>query len=86
MVAVVDEPSDDEHGRGELEGGVAVADLAVGVAAELPVVRPPCVGCFDDPTQPEREPVRGARRWLGAAALVSNSSRPLAWSWLRILA
>ena len=48
---------------------MSVADFAVGAAAELPVVRPPCVGRFDDPAQPEREPVRGARGWFGAAAL-----------------
>src|SRR5215213_11467307 len=37
--------------------------------AELPVVRPPCVGGLDDPAQPEREPVRFPGWGLGAASL-----------------
>jgi hypothetical protein len=39
-----EEFADDEHGGGEAECGVAVAALAVGVAAELAVVRQP--GCW----------------------------------------
>lgn len=68
-VAVVEESSDDEYGRGESEGGVAVVFSAVGVAAELPVVRPPRVGGFNDPSTSERESVRGAWFGFGASAL-----------------
>lgn len=42
-MAVVDEAADDEHGGGEVEGGVAVPGAAVGAASELAVVGPPRV-------------------------------------------
>ncbi|MFT7600368.1 MAG: hypothetical protein ACI8TP_003309, partial [Acidimicrobiales bacterium] len=57
-ISVVDESGDHEHGGGEAECGVAVAVSPVGVAPELTVVRPPRVGGFNDPSQPERESVR----------------------------
>src|SRR5436190_23069759 len=43
-VSVGEELADDEDGGGEAEGGVSVPCSAVGVAAELAVVRPPRVG------------------------------------------
>ena len=66
---MVDESSDDEDGGGESECGVAVAVSAVGVAAELAVVGPPGVGGFDDPAQPESEPMRLSRCWVCASSL-----------------
>src|SRR6266699_2814368 len=68
-VAVVEESTGDDDGGGEAEGGVTVAVLPVGVASQLPLVRPPGVRRFDDPTHPEGEAMRSTRRWLGAATL-----------------
>jgi hypothetical protein len=58
--------AENEHGRGEAERGVVVAALAVGVAAELTVVRQPRVGGFDDPAEPECD-----GSWLVVAGLAS---------------
>ena len=69
-VAVGEELADDQHGGGEAERGVAVAVLAVGVSAELPVVRQPRVGRFDDPTKPERDRFRP--RVTGLAATLDD--------------
>ncbi len=67
-VAVVEASTDDEHaGGGPQRGGVAVPVAAVGVAAELAVVRPSWVGCIDDPSQPVPDGVGRGRP--GAAAL-----------------
>ena len=52
-VSVGEELADDEDGGGEAEGGVSVPCSAVGVAAELAVVRPPRVGGLDDPSHAE---------------------------------
>lgn len=65
-VAVGEEFADDEHGDGKADRGVAVADLAVGLATQLPVVREPAVGGFDDPAQPERD-----RLWSSVAGLAA---------------
>ena len=48
-VPPVDEFGGDQYGDGEAQGGVAAVGSAVGVAAELPVVRQPGVGGLDDP-------------------------------------
>jgi hypothetical protein len=50
---VGEELADDEDGGGEAEGGVSVPCSAVGVAAELAVVRPPRVGGLDNPSHAE---------------------------------
>ena len=68
-VASVDEPADDEDGCGQAERSVAMAWAAVGVAAELPVVRPPGVGGLYDPSEPEAQRLPLDARHLGAAAL-----------------
>src|SRR4051812_42191312 len=74
-VAVVDEFAGDEDGGGEAEGGVSVVVAAVGVAAELAVVRPPRVGGFHDPAEPEPYgPV--AAGFFGAAALDVEVAEP----------
>lgn len=66
-VAVGDEFANDQHGDGEADCGVAVADLAVGVSTQLPVVREPAVCGFDDPAQPERDRLRSMVAGLAAA-------------------
>src|SRR5437868_8266875 len=71
-VAVGEELADDEDGGGEAEGGVSVAGAAVGVAAELAVVRPPRVGRLHDPSQPEPDGLGGAL--LGGALLFGAST------------
>ena len=76
MVAPTDESADDQDGGGEAEGGVAVAAAAVGVAAELPVVRPPRVGGFDDPAQPEPDRLLAHAGDLGAAELDVEVGHP----------
>lgn len=48
---------------------MSVSASAVGVSAELAVVGPPDVGGFDDPAEPEGEPVGLARFWFGASFL-----------------
>jgi hypothetical protein len=45
------------------------ACFSVGVAAELPVVRRPGVGCFDDPAQPESQRLLLDARDLGTPEL-----------------
>ena len=77
---MVDEAADDEHDGREAEGGVAVSDAAVGAAAELPVVRPPRVRGFDDPAQPEREPVDFATRMLTEVANRSSAGGLADWA------
>ncbi len=62
-----EEFADGEHGGGEAERGVSLAALAVGVAAELAVVRQPAVGGFDDPAQPERDRLGSSVAGLAAA-------------------
>ena len=63
---------------------------AVGVAAELAVVRPPRVGRFDDPAQPECEPVRVPGGGLVPRRWMSRSTSPRAWrrvgSWVVVAA
>jgi len=49
----VDEFGVDEQGCDEAELAVAVLVSVVGIPAELPVVRQPRVGTFNNPTQPE---------------------------------
>ena len=48
---------------------MAVSVCSVGAAAELAVVRPPGVGGFDDPAQPESESVWFTRFGFGASFL-----------------
>jgi hypothetical protein len=68
-VSPVDELSDDEHDGGEAERGLSVAVASVGAATELPVVRPPGVGGFDDPAEPEAQRLLLHPGDLGAASL-----------------
>jgi hypothetical protein len=60
-----DEFADDEHRGGEAERDVSVAGSSVGVAAELPVVRPPRVRGLDDPAQPESPWWTAESAWTG---------------------
>jgi hypothetical protein len=62
-----DESSNDEDGGGEAECGVSVSCSSVGVAAQLAVVRPPRVSCFDDPAQTETQGLLLHAGHVGAA-------------------
>ena len=60
---------------------MAVTALAVGVSAELAVVRQPGVGGFDDPAQPERDGLGSVIAGLAAAlddVIVETGSAELA--------
>jgi hypothetical protein len=77
-VAPVEESADDEDGGGEAERGVAMAGASVGVAAKLPVVRPPGVGGLNDPAQAESDGLLLDAGDLGAAELDVELGDPVA--------